>query len=80
MTVTVFADAELSVTVIERATAVSSGVDRSAIDKVGAPSSSVIVRTPVASFSETLVGLLKVTVTVSLASSVGSASTATATF
>ena len=62
------------------ATAVSSEIVLSAIDKVGALSSSVIVRMPVASFRVTLFGLERVTVTVSFGSSKASAKTAIGTF
>ena len=53
---------------------------RSAIDRLGTASSSVIVRTPIASFNVTSDGLLSVTVTVSFTSSVVSASMPTEIF
>ena len=63
-----------------RDTAVSSGVVKSAIDNDGAPSSSVIVSSPIPSFIVTLLGLLNVTVTVSSTSSTVSAKTAIGIF
>lgn len=55
----------LKLTVITRGTAVSSGIVASAIDIVGALSSSAIVSSPIASLMVTFDGLDKVTMTVS---------------
>ena len=79
-TVIVCCDGEAKVTTMSLATALSSGIVLSAIERVGATSSSVIVNSPTPSFIVTLFGLLSVTVTVSSTSSNASAKTAIGIF
>ena len=79
-TVIVCCDGEAKVTTMLLATALSSGIVLSAIDRVGATSSSAIVNSPTPSFIVTLFGLLSVTVTVSSTSSNASARTAIGIF
>ena len=74
-TVMVCSDGEAKVTTMSLDTPVSSAIVLSAIDKVGAKSSSAIVNSPTPSFTVTLFGLLKVIVTVSSTSSKASART-----